>query len=229
MPKITLFGNYYDHQDQARTDELRYVLGRNLSNEFINHVVLIRQNITDQFNHPKISWVDLDCNTNKHNRPTFRNYFDIVSQFKTDIAVIANSDIFFDRTLGLLRTTADTVLALSRYNLQAYGIRPNLPDYDPEKPGDCPISPRGQDTWIFLGGMRFPIKNCSFSMGVYCCDWRIAYEIRNAGYHIYNPCLDIKTYHLHRHHKQTKNHGGMLTGKQLHLTHSHLDDPDNHG
>lgn len=207
---ITLFGNYFKHDNDGRHQELITCLGRNLSHPLIDRLVLIRQPEVKQesFAHPKITWVELDCSKFRYNRPRFQDYFQVSNRFCTDphdISIIANSDIYFDDTLRLLiqANLEGVALGLSRW--------------------DGKMTTDGQDTWIFQGRIR-PIQQAHFPMGISSCDWRIAYLIRKAGYKLCNPCCSLHTHHLHTNHRNTINHGRKIPGPYERLTPSTWED-----
>ena len=94
--------------------------------------------------------------------------------------VICNSDIYFDETLKQLTLDAHTCVALTRYNDGV--IDPGL---------SCT-----QDSWTFVTPIKVPPKS-DFYFGVMGCDNYIANLLRQVGYRVINPSLDIKSHHLH--------------------------------
>jgi len=49
-------------------------------------------------------------------------------------------------------------------------------------------------------------------MGETCCDVRLSLEFHNNGYKLKNPCLDLKTYHIHL--TEIRNYFAILTLKR---------------
>jgi spore maturation protein CgeB len=93
-----------------------------------------------------------------------------------------------------------------------------LTRYDLQEDGNYKFHERkdSQDTWIFKGHINKNI-NGNFCLGTRGCDNKIAYEIAKAGYEITNPCLTIKSYHLHF--SQLRNHReGEVTNKPPYKT-----------
>jgi hypothetical protein len=157
---IRLFVNTYTDPDANRADEL----GRCLA---------INKSVFD-------SVVELS------GRPPFSEIFAGVNEIVTadDISVIANSDIYFDRSVRLAeKMKPDEAYALTRWDDTLAGITFfNRID--------------SQDVWIFRGVIRemqvdFPPGKCG-------CDNRLAAEMAMAGYRVSNPSHSIKTMHLHR-------------------------------
>ena len=53
-----------------------------------------------------------------------------------------------------------------------------------------------QDSWIWIGKIK-ELDFTDFYLGKNGCDNRIAWEIKNKGYNLINPCTTIKSYHYH--------------------------------
>jgi len=120
-------------------------------------------------------------------RTTYQTMFDEINKVTgpDDVNIIANSDIYFDETIELAEHISHgECYALTRWNV---GKGKELTFED---------TPGSQDVWIFRG----PIKemNADIEMGVPGCDNRIAYEIEQAGYRVFNPSRAIITHHLHK-------------------------------
>ena len=49
-------------------------------------------------------------------------------------------------------------------------------------------------------------------MGETCCDVKLSLEFYNNGYKLKNPCLDLKTYHIHL--TEIRNYFAILTLKK---------------
>ena len=124
-------------------------------------------------------------------RPTFNDYFEVMDNavYSDQINVMANSDIFFTENLtdisGYMEgLNNNTCVALSRY------------EYDPIN-GLTPFHRAdSQDTWIFKNSPKIRTE-LDYGMGMAGCDNRLAFDIRNHGYQVINPCKSIVTYHLH--------------------------------
>lgn len=123
-----------------------------------------------------------------------------------DVGVLANSDIYFDKTLkratDYLADNRDTAFAISRYDIQKNGKLKKI---------DVAYS---QDTWMIVGKPK-NITNIHFHLGVLGCDEMLACELSNAGYKVINPANSIITSHLHLSNYRTYNEGGKIEGKIL--------------
>jgi hypothetical protein len=132
---------------------------------------------------PNINYIQI----NNPTRMTYQDIFDKInaSTKDDDVNVISNLDIYFDDSILILnKITTNQFVALSRYDIFADGSI----HFDGPKQFS-------QDTWAWRGKNK--IKNANFYLGIYACDNRIAAEAQLAGYEVFNPCLSIKTYHLH--------------------------------
>lgn len=160
---IRLLFNYYEDKHGARKKEIDFCLRQNLANPLIKVVIL-----------------------ETPGKPQYKQMFDRINQLtgSDDVNIIANSDIFFDETIGLAnKIQIEECWALSRW------------DWYAENKIQYFNRPDSQDVWIFRGKIK-PIHS-TFCLGTLGCDNRIAYEIEKSGYKISNPSMSVKTYHVH--------------------------------
>ena len=129
------------------------------------------------------------------------------------ICILANSDIYFDNSLQNYSKfdLNKSVLCLSRYDIQ----KDNVPRrYDCKGEKCCLWS---QDSWIFRAPLSILTdpQNISLSevtklkriydflaLGTPQCDHIWAFILLTSGYSVINPCVDIKSYHLHKNNDQ---------------------------
>lgn len=161
---IRLLTQYYEDKNPDRKRELDEVFLRNESSEWFDHV-----SISDVI------------------RPTFNDLFAAANVACEDgeIAIISNSDIFFDETIKLAENIKEgECYALSRWDVMENGRARPFHRAD------------SQDVWIF----RTPIKEipeATFGLGVAGTDNAIAHLLEQAGYKVTNPCKSIHAFHLH--------------------------------
>lgn len=185
---INLFLPYYTPKDRDRADELRHCLDRNLdSGLFARIILLVDDDTTLHRPDRRLSILRLDC------RPT---YLDWVQESRRrcpgQISVLANSDIYFDDSLGFLldifEQTPDAFIALSRFDKAGDAFTPH-------------INPHwSQDTWAFVpreddDGMHD--KQFDIPLGAPRCDNKIAYVFATQGYRVFNPFPFIRSIHVH--------------------------------
>jgi hypothetical protein len=115
-------------------------------------------------------------------RPTYDDFFDWINELAGpgDISVIANTDIWFDGSIGVAtrRLGIRECYAMARWD------------------GEC-LNDRNdsQDCWVFRGKVEGVVGD--FPLGVARCDNRILYELQQAGYRVLNPAFAIRATHLH--------------------------------
>lgn len=177
---IRLFTNYYEDRNPQRHREIKEALCRNIDNPNIGYLHLLSEEKlryeTDRFE--IFHW---------DHRPTFEDFFFLTDELcdEGDIAIISNSDIFFDETIKLAENIKENeCYALSRWDVNANGMAVPFHRAD------------SQDVWIF----RTPIKEiegADFRLGIGGTDNKIAYLLKKSGYKVTNPCKSIHAFHLH--------------------------------
>lgn len=177
---MILFTSWYYSDNEQRNEENRICLQRNYDNPLISKIVLLCDNGSEEV-------VSANAKTRiviVNDRPSYADFFKVMSEYPDDIKILANSDIYFDDTLSYCEDMPEgNCYALTRWDDKPHGkfLNPNA---------------GSQDVWIFKGKMKDVYGE--FQMGYWACDCRIAYELRKSGYVVQNPCLTIKIYHLHR-------------------------------
>ena len=184
--RLNLYVNSYTDRSPERQAEIDQCLRRNIDNPLIARVVLIDETGKPPA-HPKVTPVPFK------GRPTFDDYFDVIGRHTApgDVNVITNSDVYFDDSLGRLADLdlMGRLLTLLRYEVLADGST-ELCNYHGSAMSNS------QDAWIFRGKPRLRTK-ADFTLGRPGCDCRLARLFWEAGYEVYNPAFDLKSYHLH--------------------------------
>jgi hypothetical protein len=177
---VNLYTSFYQDKDPKRQNELLYCLNQNILNPLIDNIFLIVEGEVKLPVSGKLIIVNSE-------RPTYRNFFDLVNDTVTsanDISIVANSDIYFNDTLAHLDIKERQCIALSRWDKRKDGLRLHNERFS-------------QDTWIFKGKIR-NVRFCDFYLGIPGCDNRIAYELNRAGYRLFNPANRIQSIHYHQ-------------------------------
>lgn len=128
-------------------------------------------------------------------RPKFCDLLDIMRCTTTthEICVLSNSDIGFDASISYAENLAfDQAICLSRWDKIDKSI--DSTDRSNYRVRNNPN--QTQDSWIFKGPPSKKIK-ADYHFGVPGCDNKFALDLSVAGYYVYNPCVDIKSYHYH--------------------------------
>lgn len=202
-PDFVLMIPLYNETIEKRYDEYLFCLRTNLDNAAIKQVHILydtskekKELITflNQLQQIQGSSLKPVIITYTRDRQSFKDFFDIANQlYPHENVIIANADIYFDETLLLLDgyDLNGKLLALTRW--EPYPRRGSIWKHCcvPNQP----LSSDSQDAWI----LRTPIniKNANIKMGTIGCDPNIAYEAEESGLQVSNPCLTIKSYHLH--------------------------------
>ncbi len=197
MAKI-LFTSFYQDRNPDRHAELEHCIRMNVNNARIDKIVVILEGKKENF--PVLNYSDR-IEVIEAIRPTFRQFFELANLYcnDEDIAIIANTDIYFNETLRELDRIdwSRTAVALSRWHYLNGNIILHNEKYS-------------QDVWIFKGKIR-PMEYADFYMGIRGCDNRIAYEIYKAGYEVLNPAHTIQAIHYHQ--TEIRNYGDEVVPK----------------
>ena len=167
-----LITEYFKFSSEARDKEVCTAIQKNIP--LFDHVFVLSEKdqcpVTDTIITEK--------------RVTYRDTFEYANQHFPEgtMVVICNSDMYFDETLDKVHLDSNTCVALTRYNCTDGLLDGML---------SCT-----QDSWMFVTPIRVPAKS-DFYFGLMGCDNYIAYLLKNEGYHLVNPCYEVKSYHLH--------------------------------
>jgi hypothetical protein len=183
MRKV-LYTSYYHDKNAERQKELLHCLTVNVENKDIDEVVLFIEGKAAEY--PELTFKKVTII--EAPRPRFKDFFDVINVFASDndISIIANSDIYFDRTIRYIKLIDmdNTCLALSRHH---YYSKDRIELHN---------EAWSQDVWIFKGKVK-PMNYSEFHLGIPGTDNRIAYEIGLAGYKLLNPSKSIRCIHFH--------------------------------
>jgi hypothetical protein len=186
---MLLLVGFYSDPDPGRLREFLECLRRNAENPHIHGIHVMAEDAAAA--QQLAEWLSVG-NQNKitlieHGRRlTFQAAFGYANEWLSGRRVIiANADIFFDETLGLLEShdLTNVLLCLSRWDVGHDG-------------STCFFDhPGSQDAWIFDAPIR-PF-DCDFHLGLLGCDNRLAWEAAHAGLLLSNPSWSIRANHLH--------------------------------
>ena len=179
---IRLFTTWYQSSAPARQAELEECLQRNLANPHLGQICLWQYADAPLTPHPKI------LVRRETLQADFDDYFawaNAVSQ-PGDIAIIANTDIWYDDTIRLAETIT---------NAQAFALLRLESDGQPVLNHAGQPRCDSQDAWIF----RTPIRHvgADYGLGTVHTDNALAYRLWKVGYDLRNPATDIHIHHLH--------------------------------
>lgn len=186
--KIILFTPYYKAKQSERQEELIYCLKKNIECREIEKIVLL----IDDDHQPELENSKIEI-LNLSSRPTYLDWVELTEQkCPEQISILANTDIYFDQSVSRIReifsANSNAFVTISRYEQE--GTQRTLhknPHWS-------------QDVWAIFGKNKLltpALKNTlKIPLGVPRCDNKIAYLFSIYGAKVYNPCLDIKTFHV---------------------------------
>ena len=199
---MILITTFYVPNNQVREKEIIKCLQKNCENPYIQKIYLLNDTL---YNLPintqqskKVEQVII--NTDPHYKLRFDdavNFINSCDDCLGKICVLSNSDIYFDETLDKIDNTtiSNNVYALLRYDESKNQNGDGEPIELYKKEGN----PRSdsQDCWIFKSPLKVDTKFLNFEFGTLGCDNVFANIIYNSGIYISNPCLDIRSIHVH--------------------------------
>ena len=192
---INLIMQFYIDTNPDRQKEIRQTLYLNVNNSYIDKIYLFNEREYTEEELGVTSSKIVQVNINR--RISFKDIFNLIDEHNIDgFIAVANSDIFFDRSIERVKTCDllnKHVLALCRY------------EYKNDKSlNECSIFDKGrpdsQDVWIFHSSNNVKPNHrdiFDFYMGKAGCDNKLIYLFQILGYQCFNEPRIIKTYHNH--------------------------------
>jgi hypothetical protein len=197
VPPIYLIQQYFEPTNAtSRLREIKQVLEKNISCDYIDKIILLNEtHFPNLPKHPKVMEVVIGRRL---------RYYDVLKYVKNNIkretyVVFSNSDIYLDHTICALYSIDmnKKFLALLRYE-----------DDGSKEPKLFGPRPDSQDTWILNStSLDFEPNESDFGFpfGISGCDNAISLEMFKKRFVVANPCLTIKTYHVHNSNVRTYN------------------------
>lgn len=186
--RLILYTQYYRARTSERQEELDHCLRSNLQHPALDQVVVLRERDAPPLPGPaRMEVQELE----EAERLTYANWMQRLRQEQGAIGILINADIALGEgfeQLPQVLNTADSALALSRYNPQGEGKPARLNKF----------THWTQDTWALRSDA--PISDSllyasSFPIGYPGCDNRIAYVLWSHGLVVKNPCYQLETLH----------------------------------
>ena len=172
-----------------RNLEFKYCFVKNINNRFIDEIIVFFENYDDslptlvEFDYmqdDKVKIIGVDS------FPDYSVLFDYANDnFKGEIVIIANADIYYDETLAKVNSLN------FRDNMLLFLTRSR-------KGPDFPIqlqNPGSFDSFIFKSPIQPFYKDVM--MGLLGCDSYLLQKANEAGMEVYNPALSVMSYHHH--------------------------------
>ncbi|MCB1054940.1 MAG: hypothetical protein KDD11_05440 [Acidobacteria bacterium] len=182
----------YRERRPERDAEYRRCLEENLANPWISRIFVFYEDpgeeLPARFEHPKI-----EVFPHGGKALSFRRMFDLAAERSAGRRVIvANADIYFDHTLGLLESydLSGRVLALARHNV-------HVQYHDLGYVWDPLDKTIAQDCWIFEAPLPEELF-ADINIGWLGSDNWIAWEMAKVGLVVENPARTLRAWHLHK-------------------------------
>jgi hypothetical protein len=172
---ITLIVGLAQSTDSRRAREYDACLDRNVNNPNIDRVIIVEEecgnrSLGTRISCPKVSVVKLV------RRSFYSDYVEIANR-QDGVVVIANADVYFDWSVGKLRSIPNKALyAITRTDLfNTLG---------------------SSDAWAFRP--RMDVKGCEWSLGRMGCEISFCEQVKKQlDWEIWNPCYEVRLVHLH--------------------------------
>lgn len=201
---FNLFIPYYNDSAVFRQNELDWCLLHNCNNPIIESMFIFPESRKNKL--PKLSEkahiIHFDRRITYHDVVCFVN--SMVDSYRY-YNIISNTDIYFDKTLELIKTINMEKVCLSLTRWES-----NPGNGDPY----MFMNYQSSDVWVFKNYISTEI-NCEFYMGVPGCEGRFNFEVAKAGYKVYNPSKSIKCLHYHSSCKRNWTEDDRLHGYSL--------------
>jgi hypothetical protein len=143
---------------------------------------------------------------NFQGRVTYNDFFNETKNYPNDINILANTDIYFNETINLVREMGDNdCYCITRWEedgdeIVRFKEKHTYNNYAKEA--------WSQDVWIIKGVAKK--VDGYFNLGVPGCDNRIAHELHRSGYRVINPCDKIQCIHRHKEQKRAYTISGKV-------------------
>lgn len=179
---LWLIQQYYVPPQSKRAKEIKQCLDKNLENPLIDKIILLNEKQLDLPKNPKLEQVVIG------HRMKYSDVFEYIQTLPDVLVAFANSDIYLTDTFRNLWSVnlKDVFVSLLRYepNGELYGPRPD-----------------SQDTWVLRADSvkqrKWDLSSLDFIFGKAGCDNAINVELLKNKFLVVNPCLTLKTMHLH--------------------------------
>ena len=192
---VNLITQFYIDKNEERQKEIVKTLHLNGHNNSIHKIYLLNERIYTDSELGIVS--DKIVQIILNHRVTFKDIFQVIENISLKgYIVIANSDIFFDKTLDRLKQydlKNKNILTLCRYEYSNNKSLKQLKLFDNGRPDS-------QDVWIFHSDNNIKQEHrkiFDFMMGKPGCDNKLIYLFTILGYMCYNEPNIIKSYHYH--------------------------------
>jgi len=196
---VNILTSLYVDKNPQRVEEYKLALQLNLNNPHVNHVHVMWDNCGGEIEHfisphEKLTIVPHD------GRPSFKTLFEYCNTQKSRaLWCVCNGDIVVTDDVHKLQSINmnNNLLALTRWEFVSETDISIFHEH--EQPNKY-----SQDTWCFKTPILIPSELELIHMGKVACDSKLSEVYKHYQRSIYNPCVDIKTLHMHMQNSRTQ-------------------------
>ncbi|MBU1013816.1 MAG: hypothetical protein KKG99_12490, partial [Bacteroidetes bacterium] len=191
-----LITSLYNEKKVARQAELLYCLDANLRNPEISQCHIVYDQASDDAENLTLHEIRNKKGVTiemAKTRPSFSKLFNIArNEYSNHRIIICNSDIYFDKTLALLKPEkfSRTIFCFSRKNDQG-----DHKSYNPITNSAGLPNNLSADAWMFFSSIPDDFY-ADYGLGTMYSDSFLNNELLQKKYSIINPCHDINVFHL---------------------------------
>jgi hypothetical protein len=196
---VNILTSLYVDKNPLRAEEYKLALQLNLKNPHVNHVHVLWDNCGGEIEHYIPPHEKLTV-TSHGGRPSFKTLFEYCNSQETHaLWCVCNGDIVVTDDIHKLQSINmnNNLLALTRWEFISETDISVFHEH--ERPNKY-----SQDTWCFKSPILVPSELELIYMGQVACDSKLSDVYKHYQHGIYNPCVDIKTLHMHMQNSRTQ-------------------------
>jgi hypothetical protein len=207
-PFLNMVTSLYNEENPDRLKEYVLALKMNIRNQLIDRIYVFydmsngwNSEIGRLLEDYKVSWIEV------YGRPSFRDLFEFTNIVGDGLTwMVCNGDIVpswdFCR-VACLDDLGDRMLSITRWEfiseneMSVFSLGGRIPNI------------LSQDSWVYQTPLKYPEELRKVKMGTMLCDSNLNYLFKKHNLPIYNPCLDLRTFHIHFQNARSYSPGDM--------------------
>lgn len=204
---VNILTSLYNDKNPERAEEYRLALQLNLENPHVNHVHVLWDNCNGEIEHFTSPHEKLTVEMHD-GRPSFQTLFEHCNAQETHkLWCVCNGDIVLTDDIHKLQSINmnNKLLALTRWEFVSETDISVFHEH--EQPNKY-----SQDTWCFKSPVLVPSELELIHMGEVACDSKLSDVYKHYQHSIHNPCVDIKTLHMHMQNSRTQTYNVSNAG-----------------
>lgn len=205
---FNMITSLYNETNPERLKEYILTLRLNIAHQYINRIYVFydmstgwNSEICDLCEKWNVSLIEY------YGRPSFRELFEFsnIVGSEGEKWIVCNGDIVPSLDFGyfLTRDFAGKMISLTRWEfisedeMSVFNFGGRIPNI------------LSQDTWVYETPLKYPKELKDVRMGTMLCDSNLNYLFKLHNLPIYNPCLDLRTFHIHFQNARSYSSGDM--------------------